>query len=164
MVKLGSPIMSPKWYKTVLFTGVTKQGRRLAPSLGGPKKFSRTTKISERAFPGKIYILTPKNSDDIFLVIDQVFLILTLSFQILCIFIVSNVVSNVVYDPFFTTKCPLSTKNSLTTPIFLLGSSFRAHPTTLLLKILGDQCMGRPPPQILGDCPSQVSTPVYTLH
>src|SRR6218665_1018065 len=27
---------------------------------------------------------------------------------------------------------------------------FRAHPTTLLLKILGDECMGRPPPQTLG--------------
>src|SRR6218665_1091324 len=41
-----------------------------------------------------------------FLVINQVFLILTLSFQILCVIIVSNV----IYDPFFTTKSPLSTK------------------------------------------------------
>src|SRR6218665_2648701 len=48
-------------------------------------------------------------------------------------------------------------KNSLTTPIFLLCSCFRAHSTTLLLKILGDQCMGRPPPQILGDRPPSPS-------
>jgi len=41
---------------------------------------------------------------------------------------------NVVYGPFLTTKTP-----------FLLCSYFHAHPTTLLLKILGDQCMGRPP-------------------
>src|SRR6218665_2508369 len=33
---------------------------------------------------------------------------------------------------------------------FLLCSYFHAHPTTLLLKILGDQGMGRPPPQIWG--------------
>src|SRR6218665_1586480 len=101
----------------------------------------------------------------LFLDIHQVFLFLSS-------FIVSDVVSNVVYDPFFTTKSPLSTKNSLATPISLLCSSFRAHPTTLLLKILGRpmhgpfphlkfwglpipqhcfskywgvQCMGRPP-------------------
>src|SRR6218665_2447511 len=44
-------------------------------------------------------------------------------------------------DPFFKRKTTISQKNSY----FLLSSSFRAHPTTLLLKILGDQCMGRPP-------------------
>src|SRR6218665_2987158 len=33
---------------------------------------------------------------------------------------------------------------------FLLCSYFRMLPTTLLLKILGEGCMGRPPPQILG--------------
>src|SRR6218665_3963860 len=37
--------------------------------------------------------------------------------------------------------------------IFLLYSYFRALPTTLLLQLLGDGCMGRPPPQILGDRP-----------
>src|SRR6218665_3220322 len=42
-----------------------------------------------------------------------------------------------VYDPFFTRKSTISEKNSLTTPFFLLCSSFRARPTTLLLKILG---------------------------
>src|SRR6218665_3043490 len=80
----------------------------------------------------------------LFLDIHQVFLFLSS-------FIVSDVVSNVVYDPFFTTKSPLSTKNSLATPISLLCSSFRAHPTTLLLKILGRPMHGPfPPPQILG--------------
>src|SRR6218665_1507149 len=37
--------------------------------------------------------------------------------------------------------------------LFLLCSYFCAHPTTLLLKILGDGCMGRPPPQIWGRPP-----------
>src|SRR6218665_3814581 len=78
------------------------------------------------------------------LVIDQVFLIFSFFFQILRIFTLLNVVN----DPFFTRKTIISEKNSLTTP-FLLSSYFRAHPTTLLLKIFGgDGCMGRPPPQI----------------
>src|SRR6218665_3406934 len=100
---------------------------------GEVKMFRGKKKFLNELFLEKISILTPKHSDDLFLVIDQVFLILTLSFQILCIFIVSNF----IYDPFFTTKSPLSTKNFLTTPIFLLCSSFRTHPTTLFLKILG---------------------------
>src|SRR6218665_193641 len=33
---------------------------------------------------------------------------------------------------------------------FSLCSYFHAHPTTLLLKILGDQCMGRPHLKFLG--------------
>src|SRR6218665_374740 len=33
---------------------------------------------------------------------------------------------------------------------FSLCSYFHAHPTTLLLKILGDQCMGRPPTSNFG--------------
>src|SRR6218665_3463965 len=38
---------------------------------------------------------------------------------------------------------------------FLLCAYFHAHPTTLLLKILGgDQCMGRPPTSHLGGGPS----------
>ena len=39
-------------------------------------------------FFGKISIFTPKNSDDLFLVIDLDFLVFTLSFQILRIFTV----------------------------------------------------------------------------
>src|SRR6218665_204280 len=97
-------------------------GGDLAPSLGGRKK--NFADFSEKKFP----FFTPKNSDDLFLVIDQVFLILTLSFQIICVFIVSNV----KYNPFFTTKSPLSTKNSLTTPILftLLKLSHPSHNTT----------------------------------
>src|SRR6218665_324622 len=106
---------------------------------GGRNKFFAD--ISE-----KMSIFMPKNSDDLFLVIDQVFLILTLSFHILCVFIVSNV----IYDPFFTTKSPLSTKNSLMTPIFLLSLGFRAHPTTLLLIILGGPMLGPSPTSNFG--------------
>src|SRR6218665_567060 len=52
-------------------------------------------------------IFTPKLSDDHFLIIDQVF-------QILRFFPVLNV----VYDPFFTRKIPISEKNSLIRPFF----------------------------------------------
>src|SRR6218665_59511 len=55
-------------------------------------------------FREKISIFMPKNSDDLFLVIDQVFIIFTLFFQILRIFTVLNV----VYDPFFTRRATIS--------------------------------------------------------
>src|SRR6218665_2885973 len=55
-----------------------------------------------------------------------------------------------MYDPFLTRTITISEKNSFMTP-FLLCSYFRAHPTTLLLKILGH---GPSPPQIFfGDRP-----------
>ena len=50
---------------------------------------------------------------------------------------------NVVYDHFLTRKTP-----------FLLCSYFRAHPTTLLLKILGRRMHGPSPTSNFGgDCP-----------
>src|SRR6218665_2531433 len=55
-------------------------------------------------FREKISIFMPKNSDDLFLVIDQVFIIFTLFFQILRIFTVLNV----VYDPFFARRTTIS--------------------------------------------------------
>src|SRR6218665_3405347 len=78
-------------------------------------------------FRKKNSIFTPKISDDLFLVIDQVF-------QILRFFTLLNV----VYDLFFTRNTTISEKNSLIAPFFY---SVRT----------GDQCMGRPPPQILGE-------------
>src|SRR6218665_147812 len=59
-------------------------------------------------------------------------------------------------------KTTISEKNSLMTP-FLLCSYFRAHPT-LLLKILGDGCMGRPHLKFfLGDrFPSSPRSPPLT--
>src|SRR6218665_162975 len=47
-------------------------------------------------------------------------------------------------DPFFMRKNPISENNSLMTP-FLHFSYFRAHPTTLLLKIFGGRMHGPPP-------------------
>src|SRR6218665_2894073 len=126
------------------------------PKLGGQK-------FLNELFPEKISILTPKNSDDLFLVIDQVYLLLTISFQILCIFIVSNV----VYDPFFTTKSPLSTKNSLTTRIFYSVQAFTPIPEHYFSNYWGDQCMGRPPPQIFWGTVPPVpprSPPLLTLR
>src|SRR6218665_2259052 len=113
---------------------------------GDAKMFRGHKKFLNELFPEKNSILTPKHSDDLFLVIDQVFLILTLSFQILCIFIVSNF----VYDPFFTTKSPLSTKNFLTTPFFYSVQAFVPIPQHYFSKYWGDQCMGRHPSKIWG--------------
>src|SRR6218665_1805604 len=70
----------------------------------------------------------------------------------------------IVYDPLLTRTTTISEKNSFMTP-FLLCSYSRAHQTTVLLKILGDGCMGCPPPQIfLGDRPSSVSPRSPPLH
>src|SRR6218665_296817 len=65
-------------------------------------------------------------------------------------FSLSFTMFNVMYDPFLTTRTTISEKNSFMTP-FLLCSYFRAHLTTLLLKILGGtDAWAVPPPQILG--------------
>src|SRR6218665_2834431 len=82
-------------------------------------------------FSEKISTFTAKISDDLF-VIDLVFRIFPFFSQIS----VPLTRFNVVYDPFLTRTTTISEKNSFMTP-FLLCSSFRAHPTTLLLKILG---------------------------
>src|SRR6218665_1843688 len=106
-------------------------GGEMAPNLGGTKKFFRGP------ISGKISIFRVKISDDLFyfLVIDLVLRIFPFFSHIFRMFTMLNV----VYDHFLTRKPP-----------FFTLSYFHAHPTTLLLKILGDQCMGRPPPQIFG--------------
>ena len=48
---------------------------------------------------------------------------------------------------YMTRKTSISEENSLMTPFFFSSYSF-AHPTTLLLEILGVGCMGRPPSSI----------------
>ena len=62
---------------------------------------------------------------------------------------------NVVYDPYITLSSQekplfISEKNSFMT-LFLLCSYFRAHPTTLLLKILGGRMHG-PSPRAPKNC------------
>src|SRR6218665_2637147 len=73
----------------------------------------------------------------IFLVIDQVF-------QILRFFTILNV----VYGPFFTRKATISEKNSLIRPFFYSVRTFARIRQHYFSKYWGDQCMGRPPPQI----------------
>src|SRR6218665_3528222 len=133
------------------WNGLPTSGGDLAPSFGGREIF-RGPRFLNDVFFRKI-------SDDLFLVIAQVFLIFPFFSQIFPFFTMLNV----VYDPFLTRKATISEKNSFMTP-FLLCSYFPAHPTTLLLKILGDGCMGSPPPQIWGTVPvppPQVSPPVW---
>ena len=81
-------------------------GGDLVPSLGGREKFHRPRTF----FKKKISIFTAKISDDLFLVIVHDFRI----FLIFHIFAACNV----VYDPFFTRKTPISENNSFTTPLF----------------------------------------------
>jgi len=56
--------------------------------------------------------------------------------------------------PFPRKKNHYFMKNSIMT-LVLLCSYFRAHPTTLLLKILGGRCMGLPHLKFWGDRPPQ---------
>src|SRR6218665_1923952 len=48
-----------------------------------------------------------------------------------------------IYSPFIDQNLDFTTKNSSLIP-FLVSSWFASHPITALLKILGDECMGRP--------------------
>src|SRR6218665_2170047 len=102
-------------------------GGDLAPSLGGRHIFSADPRFLNDVFWGKNFL---------FLVIDQIFQIFPFFSQIFPIFAMLNVIS----DPFFTRKTPFFT-------LFLLS---RVSENTTSLNIGEDQCMGRPPPQILG--------------
>src|SRR6218665_1108491 len=103
-------------------------------------------------FSEKISISTAKISDDFFSSSTR-FSRFSLSFpRIFPIFTMLNV----IYDPFLPRKTTISEKNSFMTP-FLLCSYFHAHPTTLLLKILGGRAWAVPPPQIWGDRPPSPS-------
>ena len=118
--------------------GRARQWRRPGAEFGGTEKFS-WTKISEwRFFRKNISIFTAKISDDLFLVIDQIFRIFPFFSQIFRIFTMLNA----VYDPFLT-------------PSFTLFMLSRASDnTSLLLKVLGERMHGPSlPPQILGDHP-----------
>src|SRR6218665_2353750 len=99
----------------------------------GDRHFFSRDKISVTVFRKKvsIFIFTAKISDEI----DQVFWIFTFFSQTLPIFTMLNV----VYDPFLTRKPPV-----------LLCSYFRAHPTTLLLKIFGGRMHGPTPTSSFG--------------
>src|SRR6218665_2500246 len=104
-------------------------------------------------FRRNISIFTPKNSDDLFLVIGQVFLIFTSLFR----FSVS-LLCQMSYMTLSSQEKSLFLKKFLDDTYFLLSSCFHAHPTTLLLKILGGPMhgpsptsnFGGPPPSPLG--------------
>src|SRR6218665_61323 len=84
------------------------QWRRPGAEFGGDGKIFRGPRfLNDVLFPEKISIFTPKISDDLFLVIDEVFHIVRF-FTLL----------NVIYDPFFTRKTAISEKNSLIRPFF----------------------------------------------
>src|SRR6218665_389597 len=100
-------------------------------------------------FSDKFSIFMPKNSDDPFLVIDQVFQIFPFVFQILRIFTLLNV----VYDPFFTRKSAISENNSLTTPFFTLFVLSRASDNTTSPNIEGTDAWAVPTSNFGGTVP-----------
>src|SRR6218665_979320 len=113
-------------------------GGDLAPSLGDGKNFAD----QEGFFKKKNSIFTAKISDDLFLVIDHDLRI----FPIFHIFAACNV----VFDPFFTRKTPIS-ENIPSRHLFYSVRAFAHIRQTLLLKILGGWMHGpSPPSQILG--------------
>src|SRR6218665_3254681 len=116
-------------------------GGDLASSLGGTEIFFADQEFRLRFFWGKKFPFSQqKFLMTFFLVIDQVFRIFPFFSQIFRILTMLNV----VYDPFLTTK----------TPFFTLFVLLRASDNTTSQNIRGgDQCMGCPPPQILGGLP-----------
>src|SRR6218665_3126118 len=94
-------------------------GGDLAPSLGDATKFSRT-------FPEKFPFSRPKILMTFF----------SSDFDSLLRFSVSYCIKCHIW-PFLHNKKPSFNKKFLDDTYFLLSSSFRAHPTTLLLKIFG---------------------------
>src|SRR6218665_1087821 len=83
---------------------------------------------------------TAKISDDLFLVIDQVFRIFTkFSVSLLCYMSYTCMTS---IRPVPLKKNHYFPKEILYITLFLLCSCFRLHPTTLLLKILGGRMHG----------------------
>jgi len=139
------------WSHIFLFLGFNKLpsiGGDLATSLRGTENFSQT-KISEWRFLRKkfISIFTPKISDDLFLYhcFDHVFQIFPIYFLMFHIFTACNV----IYDP-SSWENPLFHKIIPWWHFFYSVRAFALIRQTLLLKILGDGCMGRPPSQIWG--------------
>src|SRR6218665_325305 len=102
-------------------------GGDLAPSLGDATKFSRT-------FPEKFPFSRPKILMTFF----------SSDFDSLFRFSVSYCIKCHIW-PFLHNKKPSFNKQILDDIYFLLSSSFRAHPTTLLLKILGGPMHGPSP-------------------
>src|SRR6218665_1779131 len=115
--------------------GHTDSGGDLAPSLGGGGTFFRGPRFLNDVFSGKISIFTAKISDDLFLVIDHVFLIFRIHYF---------------------------TKEFLDNTSFLLYSYFRVHPTTLFQKILGGRMHGPSPSSNFGGTVTPRSPPLHT--
>ena len=120
--------------------GTSGQWRRPGAEFGGTEHFFADQDFWMTFFSGKNFHFTPKISDDLFLVIDQVFRISPFFSQIFRIFTMLNV----VYDPFLTRKTPFFT-------LLILSS---ASDNTTSKNIGGTDAWAVPPPHILGDRPS----------
>jgi len=101
---------------------------------GGWKKFRRPRFLDD--FYKKFHFHAQNIWWPFSLVIDHVFRIFT--------------VWTVIFDPFFTRKTPISENNSFDDTFFTLFVLLRASNNTTSQNIMGDGCMGLPPPHILG--------------
>ena len=112
----------------------------------GDGQIFRGPKFLNDFFSEKISIFTLKNSDDLLLlVIDQVFQIFTLFFRFL-----RSLLCKMSYMTLSSQEKHYFRKEFLDDTYFLLCSCFRAHPTTLLLKILGGPMHGPSPTSNFG--------------
>src|SRR6218665_3561998 len=131
----------------VLLAPVAETWRRV----WGDRKIFRGPRFPNDVFLEKIYIIfTAKISDDLFLVIDQVFRSFPFFSQISRLF--------------YYTKCRLphtrtttiSQKNSFMTPFLLCSYTFARIRQHYFSKYWGDGCTGRPPSSnVWGDRPLQ---------
>ena len=149
---IGRHSLSSSYWTNMFIPWVTNsfmwhQWWRPGAEFGGPEKVFANQDFWMTFFSEKISICTAKISYDLFFSRQPGFSDFPFPRFIFCIFTVLNV----VYDPFLTRKTTIAKKKHL----FLLCSYFRAHPTTLLLKILWHlhgpsphlKFWGRPSPQ-----------------
>src|SRR6218665_2829490 len=123
-------------------------GGDLAPSLGDGKKFRRPRFPRKKLpfFRKKLPFSRPK-----FL---MTFLVIAHDCRIFLRFSMSLIAPcNVVYDPFFTRKPPISENNSLMTPFSTLFVLYTHIRQALLLKILGGRIHGPSPTSNFGGSP-----------
>src|SRR6218665_4160991 len=91
----------------------------------------------------KNFISTPTISDDLFLVTDHILYVFFISLLSEILYITYTAI-------FFKKSLYFRTRNLFTTHFFTQSAHIRKH---YFSKYWGDGCMGRPPPQSLGDRP-----------
>src|SRR6218665_2599694 len=131
------------WHEAISYCPLhSEQWRKPGAEFGGTEKFLAD---QDDVFSEKISILAAKISDDLFLVINQVFGIFPLFSLIFRIFTLLDI----VHDPFLTRKTPFFT-------LFILSHT---SDNTTSQNIGGTNAWAVPQPHTLGGTAPQVSAP-----